>query len=95
MSLAGHRPKFGSSHVLYKGDKGVNDAASPLEGGPAEVGGLLVSSLPVNIDRPARMADSTLKSFCTKQRLVKLHCWEEVGICRWSHRADECGTRLF
>ena len=51
MSLAGYRPKHGSRHGcliiawtrqqgpgLYKGDKGVNDAAHPPEGGPAEPG---------------------------------------------------------
>ena len=31
--------------MLYKGDKGVNFAALPLEGGPAEAGYLLTSSL--------------------------------------------------
>ena len=53
MGLAGLGPKSGSRHicliiaeagkqgpVLYKGGKGVNVAAHPPEGGPAEVGGL-------------------------------------------------------
>ena len=39
--------------MLYKGDKGVNNAARPPEGSPAEVGGLSASSLPWNIDCPA------------------------------------------
>ena len=43
--------------VLFKGDKGINDAAHPSEGGPAEAGGLSASSLPLGIDRPARMLD--------------------------------------
>ena len=32
--------------MLYKGDKGFNDAARPPEGGPAEAGALSASSLP-------------------------------------------------
>ena len=53
MRLARHGPKSGSSHecliialiwqqgpVLYKGDKGVNDAACPSEDGPTETGGV-------------------------------------------------------
>ena len=38
--------------VLYKGDKGVNDAARPPKGGPAEAGDLSASSLPWNITPP-------------------------------------------
>ena len=48
--------------MLYKGDKGVNDAARPPEGGLAEAGGLSTSSLPWSIDRPVRMPDSPLNS---------------------------------
>ena len=48
--------------MLYKGDKGVNDAAHPPEGGSAETRGLLTSNLPLNIDRPARVPDNPLKS---------------------------------
>ena len=33
--------------MLDKGDIGANDAAHPLEGGPAEAGGLTASSLPL------------------------------------------------
>ena len=33
--------------MLYKNDKSVNDAARQPEGGPAEPGGLSVSSLPL------------------------------------------------
>ena len=33
--------------MLYKGDKGVNDAARPPEGSPAQAEGLLPSSLPL------------------------------------------------
>ena len=36
--------------MLYKGDKGVSDAAHPLEGGPVEARGLLTSSLPLIFD---------------------------------------------
>ena len=39
--------------MLYKGDKGVNDAARPPEGGPAEVGGLSASSLPLQDNVPS------------------------------------------
>ena len=59
MSQGGLGPKSGSRHVslviastgqqgllLYKGAKGVNDAAHSPEGGPAEAGGLSASSLP-------------------------------------------------
>ena len=31
--------------MLYNGDKGVNDAARPPEGGPAQAGGHTTSSL--------------------------------------------------
>ena len=59
MNLPGHGPKSGSKHVclivaltgpwgqvLYKGDKGVNDAVCPPEGGSAEARDLLATSLP-------------------------------------------------
>ena len=59
MSLAGLGPKYGFRHVcliiawtglqnpvLYKGDKGVSDAARLPEGGSAEAGGPSASSLP-------------------------------------------------
>ena len=49
--------------MLYKGDKGISDAARPPEGGPAEAEGL--SSLPWNIDCSERMPDSPLKSLGT------------------------------
>ena len=69
MCLAGLGPKSGSRYICliiawtgqkgpvqYKGVKDVNDAARPLEGGPANVGGFSASSLPlVSIPRPARM----------------------------------------
>ena len=58
MSLVGPGPKSGSRHiclirastgkqdpVLYKGDKGINDAACPPKGGPAKAKGLSASSL--------------------------------------------------
>ena len=73
MILAGLGPKSGFRHVCliigwtgqqspvqYKSDKGVNDAARP-PGSLAEARGLLASSLPWSIDRPARMPDSPLK----------------------------------
>ena len=60
MSLAGHGPKHGLWHlcliiaetgqqcpVLYKGDKCVNEAAHPPEGGTAEDMCLSASSLPL------------------------------------------------
>ena len=37
-----------------QGVKDVNNAACPLEGSPAETGGLSASSLPLSIDSPAR-----------------------------------------
>ena len=52
--------------MLYKGDKGVSDATRPPEDGPTEAGGLLASSLPLNIDGPTWMPDSTLKNLLTK-----------------------------
>ena len=49
--------------VLYKGDKGVNVAARPLEGGLAEAGGLSASNLPlISIPHPARMPDDSAKA---------------------------------
>ena len=51
--------------MLFNGDK---NAAHTPEGGPAEAGGLSVSSLPWCIDRLARMPGSPLKSFCTMTR---------------------------
>ena len=76
MSLAGLGPKSESKYicliiaytgrqdaVLYRGgDKGDNDADCPPEGGPLETEGLSASSLPLNIDRPAWMPGSPLKS---------------------------------
>ena len=56
--------------MLYKCDQGVYDAASPPEGGPAEVEGISAPSLSGNIDRSARMPDSLLKSLSLKQLLV-------------------------
>ena len=60
MILAEHGPKSGSKHVcliiaktgqqgpvLYKGDKGVNDAGRSPEGGPIKARGLSASSLPL------------------------------------------------
>ena len=48
--------------MLYKGDKDVNNAACPPEGGPAETGGLSVSSLPLIFEaRPTRMPDGPAK----------------------------------
>ena len=64
--------------MLYKGDDGVSDAARSSEDGPTEAGDLSASSLPLSIDRPARILDDQLKSLCTKQRLIALPCWEEV-----------------
>ena len=44
--------------------KGVNDAARPPEGGPAEVEGLSISSLPLIFDtHPARMTGYKLWVF--------------------------------
>ena len=48
--------------VLYKGDRGVSDAARPPEGGLAEAVDLSASSLPGSIDRPARTPDRPLNS---------------------------------
>ncbi len=48
--------------MLYKGDKGVNDAARPFESGPDEAERHLTSSLPWIFDRPERMTDCPLKS---------------------------------
>ena len=39
--------------MLYKGDKGVNDAARPLKGSQAEVRGVSASSLPLLDSAPA------------------------------------------
>ena len=66
--------------MLYKGDKDVSVAAQPPKGGRAEAWGLSVSSLPWSSDRPTRMPDSPLKSFCTKQRVIALPRLEEVRI---------------
>ena len=49
--------------MLYIGDKCVNVAACPAEGGPAEAGGLSTSNLPlVPIPHPARMPDGQAKA---------------------------------
>ena len=47
--------------MLYKGDKGVNDTACPLEVGPAEAGSLSASNLPlVSIPHSAQIPDGKL-----------------------------------
>ena len=49
--------------MLYIGDKGVNVAARPPEGGPVETGGLSASNLPlILIHNPARMPDGPSKA---------------------------------
>ena len=49
--------------MLYKGEKGVNVAARPPEGGPAEVEVLSPSGLPlISISIPARMPDGPAKA---------------------------------
>ena len=49
--------------MLYKGDKGVNVAAHPPEGGPAKVGGLSALNLPlVSVPCLAQMPDSPAKA---------------------------------
>ena len=49
--------------VIYIGDKGVNVAARPPEGGPNETGGLSASNMPlISIPHPARMLDSPAKA---------------------------------
>ena len=64
MSLAGHM----SDDSLYKGDKGVSDAAHPPEGGPAETRGLSASNLPLIFDtRPARMPDGLANAEIRRQ----------------------------
>ena len=63
---------------LYKGDKGVNNAARPPECDPTEVWGLSASSLTFNIDRPAWIPKSPLKSLCTKQRLIELFICKKI-----------------
>ena len=60
MSLTGHGPKSRTRHryqitayteqqspELYKGDKGINDAVRPPEGGPTEAGDHSASVLPL------------------------------------------------
>ena len=45
------------------GDKGVNVAARPPEGGPAKTGGLSASNLPlILIHHPAQMPESLVKA---------------------------------
>ena len=60
--------------MLYKGDKGVTDAARPPEHGPAEAGGISTSSLPVMFDaRPVRMPDGPAKKLgCKAYRKLML-----------------------
>ena len=49
--------------MLYKGDKGVNVAAHPPKGGPAEAWGLPALNLPlISILHPARMPDGPAKA---------------------------------
>ena len=50
--------------VLYKGVKGVGNAARPPEGGPAEAGDFFASCLLLSIGRPAWIPDSLLKILC-------------------------------
>ena len=67
---------------VYKSDKGANDAACPPEGGPAEAGSLLNSSLPVIIDCLASMPDSQLKSLYVKQWLVMRYLTRRKSVAQ-------------
>ena len=97
MSLAGHGPKSESRHicliialigqqgpVLYKGDKGVNDAARPPECGPAEAGSLPASSLPWSIDCLAWMPDSPLNRSPTHTN-TQIHTCKCIYTCTHTH----------
>ena len=70
--------------MLYKSDKGVNNATRPSEDGLAEARGLSASSLPWNFNRPARMPDSLLKSHSTKQRLMITLEWDLLKMVNTS-----------
>ena len=49
--------------MLHIGEKGVNVAARPPEGGPAETRDLSASNLPlISIHHPAQMPDSPAKA---------------------------------
>ena len=68
--------------MLYKGDKGVYDAAHPPEDSPAEPGAFRPQVCHEAIDRPARMPDSLLKNLYTKHKLVKRpRCKEMSPLC--------------
>ena len=62
-SMPAYSLNWTARSVLYKRDKGVNVAARPPEGGPAEAGDLSASNLPlISIPHPARMPDDTAKA---------------------------------
>ena len=76
MSLADLGPKSGSRHdyilnwtarsSAIQGDKGVNDATHLTEGGPAEIGGLTASNLPL-IPLPVRHICQTVRREASAQ----------------------------
>ena len=74
--------------MLYIGDKGVNVAARPPEGGPAEAGGLSASNLPlISIPHPARMPDGPEKAkevclcVCVSVCLCLSECVYVLCVC--------------
>ena len=91
--------------MLYKSDKGVYNAASPPEGRPADAGSLLASSLPLNIDRPARMSDSPIfvsashhtgldtRSITRKSIIVGIKGGEGRALAKERARLDFAGHR--
>ena len=88
-----HEPKSGSGHgcqviawtrqqglVLYIGKKGVNVAARPPEGSPAETGGISASNLSlISISHPARMPEGPAKAGEVSTTWWWLSWWWPVG----------------
>ena len=58
--------------VQYKGDKGVSNAASSYEGGPAEAGGLSASSLPLLDNAGWGQSQQQINAVCLAQEAQDL-----------------------
>ena len=59
----------------------------------------LPESMSDDLDRLQAEPGHTRPNPCTDQhcqpKCAQAQCWEEVGIYRFLHRSDECGTKLF
>ena len=69
--------------TAIQGWQSVNEAARLPESNPVEAGRLSASSLPLNIDHPARMPDSSLKILSAKQWLVEETSVVKIILLIW------------